>query len=193
VLTVVSLQIRVALPHLVIEHALAQRVLGTEGVGLSPRLFRRLSDSRGTTLVEAALITPLLLLLTFAIVDFASLFYVYLALENGVSQGTRYGVTGNQMDDPMNPGSKLSRADSIKTAMRQATPTLTIDNAAFSFSHMPPGGGVWIGGTGGPSDIEKLTVNYTWNIITPLLWPFFGNRQIQFTVDSAMKNEGRFQ
>jgi Flp pilus assembly protein TadG len=52
-----------------------------------PRLSRkRLGDSRGATLVEAAVLTPLLLLLTFSIMDFASLFYVYLALENGVSQ-----------------------------------------------------------------------------------------------------------
>ena len=144
-------------------------------------------------MVEAALITPLLLMLTFAIVDFASLFYVNLALENGVSQATRYAVTGNQVDDPLNPGSKLSRADSIKTIMRQATPTLTINDSAFSFSHMPPGGAAWLGGTGGPSDIEKVTVSYTWNIMTPLLRPFFNNGQVQFTVDSAMKNEGRFQ
>ena len=62
---------------------------------VSHRVFRRLKDSKGTSLVEAALITPLLLLLTFGICEFASLFYVYLALENGVSQATRFGVTGN--------------------------------------------------------------------------------------------------
>ena len=60
-----------------------------------PRLSRkRLRDCKGNTLVEAAVLTPLLLLLTFSIMDFASLFYVYLALENGVSQASRYGVTG---------------------------------------------------------------------------------------------------
>jgi Flp pilus assembly protein TadG len=32
------------------------------------------------------LITPLLLMLTFGIIDFASMFYVYLALENSVSR-----------------------------------------------------------------------------------------------------------
>ena len=62
---------------------------------LSRRLFRRLRSSRGATLVEAALIIPLLLLITFSIVDFGALFYVYLALENGVSQATRTAVTGN--------------------------------------------------------------------------------------------------
>jgi hypothetical protein len=153
----------------------------------------RLRDSRGTSLVEAALITPLLLLLTLSIVDFGVLFYVYLALENGVSQATRYGVTGNLMDDPGNPGTPLSRTDSMKLAMRQAAPTLTINDAAFTFNHMPAGGNAWVGGTGGPSEIEKLSVSYTWTFYNPLMWPFFNNGQITLNVDSAMKNESRFQ
>jgi Flp pilus assembly protein TadG len=160
---------------------------------LSPRLITRLRDATGANLVEAAIVTPLLLLLTFSIVDFASLFYVDLALENGVSVATRYGVTGNQMADPSNPTVTLSRTDSIKMAMRQATPTLTLDDSAFTFSHMSPGATTWAAGPGGPNDIEKVTVDYTWNIMTPLLKPFFTGGQIHFTVESAMKNEGRFQ
>ncbi len=153
----------------------------------------RLRDTAGTSIVEAAVLTPLLLLLTFSIADFGALFYVYLALENGVAQASRYGVTGNLMDDPAHPGTPLSRTDSMKTAMRQATPTLTINDSAFSFSFMAPGAAGWTGGTGGPGDIEKVTVDYTWTLMTPLLRPFFTNGQIHLTVDSAMKNEARFQ
>jgi TadE-like protein len=154
---------------------------------------RRLSDARGTNLLEAAIITPLLLLLTFTTVEFSSVFYVYLALEHGVSQATRYGVTGNLMDDPANPGTPLSREGSIKAAMRQATPTLTIDDAAFSFQHLTSGGGGWVGGPGGPDDIEKVTVAYTWTFFTPLMRPFFPSGHLDLRVDSAMKNEGRFE
>jgi hypothetical protein len=157
------------------------------------RVFRRLRDNKGASLVEAAIITPLFLLLTFSIVDFGSVFYAYLALENGVSLATRYAVTGNQMDDPANPGSKLSRQDSIKTAMRQATPTLTIDDGAFSFSHRSPGGNAWLGGSGGPSDIERVSIDYNWKFLTPLIGVFFSGGQINLRVDSAMKNEGRFE
>jgi hypothetical protein len=153
----------------------------------------RLRNERGSTMVEAAVITPLLLLLTFSIVDFASMFYVYLALENGVSQATRYGVTGQLKDDPANPGFQLSRTESIKAAMRQATPTLTIPDSAFTFAHRPPGGNAWLGGTGAPSDIEKVSVQYTWKFYDPLLKPFFANGQVTLKVDSAMKNEAKFQ
>ena len=159
-----------------------------------PRLSRkRLRDCKGNTLVEAAVLTPLLLLLTFSIMDFASLFYVYLALENGVSQASRYGVTGQQMDDPLNPGSKLSHGDSMIAAMRAATPTLNIPSTAFSFSNRPVGGSTWVAGNGAPGTVEKITVDYTWDIVTPLIRPFFTNGQIHFKVESAMKNEVPFQ
>lgn len=153
------------------------------------RTFAFLSDCTGVNMLEAAIITPLLLLLTFAVVDFASIFYVYLALENGVSQATRLAVTGRTLDDPLNPGTSLNRADSIKLAMRQATPTLTIPDGDFSFYFKSPGASSWSSGVGGPGDIGKVSVNYTWNIMTPLLRPFFTNGQVQFTVESAMKNE----
>jgi hypothetical protein len=154
------------------------------------RIFRRLRDAQGTSLVETALITPLLLLLTFSIVDFGALFYVYLALENGVSQATRFAVTGNLMDDPLNPGTPLSRDNSIKLAMRRATPTLTIDDSAFTFSHMAPGGATWLGGSGGPNELAKVSIGYTWRFFNPMLSVFFAGGQITLNVDSAMKNEG---
>jgi hypothetical protein len=157
------------------------------------RLLRVFRDTAGANLLEAAIITPLLLLLTFAIVDCASLFYAYLALENGVSQATRFAVTGNTKDDPGQPGAQMSRADSIKAALREATPTLRIPDNAISFSHLPQGAQNWVGGVGAPNEIEKLSVDYTWSLMTPLLRPFFDHGEIHLRVDSAMKNEGRFQ
>jgi Flp pilus assembly protein TadG len=156
------------------------------------RALAWLKDCRGANLVEAALVTPLLLLLTFAIADFGGLFYAYLALESGVSQATRFGVTGQTLDDPDNPGNTLSRTDSIKAAMRRATPTLTIPDGAFAFSHLPQGSTVWVAGTGGPNEIERVQINYDWQLMTPLVAAFFPNGQLRLTVSSSMKNEPRF-
>lgn len=152
---------------------------------LSRRLFRRLNASEGTNMIEAAILTPLLLVVTFAIVDFGVLLYVNLALANGVSLATRYGVTGTTMGG-------LSRENSMRAAMRDNTPTLTLDDAAFSFSHMAAGGGAWIAGAGGPDDVEKLRVDYTYRLMTPFLRPLFTNGEVNFRVESAMKNEGLF-
>src|SRR5215510_12161696 len=84
--------------------------------GRTLMIGRRLKGARGNSLLETALILPLLLLVTFSIIEFGAMFYAYLALENGVSQATRYGITGNTQ-------ASMSRQDSIKAAMRDATPT----------------------------------------------------------------------
>ena len=152
----------------------------------SHRVLRRAVDATGTSLVEAAFITPLLLLLTFSVVDFASMFYVYLALENGVTQASRFGVTGRVADG-------LSHEASIIAAMRNATPSLTIADDDFTFTHMVPGGGAWLAGAGGPSDISRVTVNYEWPLMTPLVRPFFPDGKLRIRVESAMLNEPRFE
>jgi hypothetical protein len=150
------------------------------------RIFRRLGDSSGANMIEAALITPLVLLVTFAIIDFGGFFYAYLALENGVSQATRYGITGNTMPN-------LNRVDSIKAEMRRSTPTLTLPDGAFSFSSKPVIGGAWTAGPGVPGDILRVSVNYTWTFWTPLVKPFFPpNGDISITVHSLMVTEPIF-
>jgi Flp pilus assembly protein TadG len=150
------------------------------------RRVTRIRDSRGATLVEAAIITPLLLLMTFSIVDFAGVFYVWMALENGASQATRYAVTGQLK-------SGMTREQTIKAAMREATPTLTLDDGMFSFSHLKPHETVWTSGTGAEDDIGKVTVTYQWTLMTPLIRPFFTGGVINLKVESAMKNEKSFQ
>jgi hypothetical protein len=146
------------------------------------RLVRRLRDSSGQSIVEAAIITPLLLLSTFAVVDFGVLFHANLALENGVAMAARYGITGAMMDGK-------SREESIMEVMRSSTPTLTLDDDAFHFSHLS--GGHWIDGAGGPGEIEKVTVTYTHDMI--VLTPFLTDGEVTLRVESSMKNEDRFE
>jgi Flp pilus assembly protein TadG len=150
------------------------------------RVVGPLKRCGGTNLIEAAILTPLLLLLSFSIVEFASIFYVYLALENGVTQATRFAVTGQTLNDPVT-GTPMSRQASVILAMQRATPSLTIDSSAFSFSHLS--GGTWSPGFAASGEVGKVTVDYTWSIMTPLLKPFFTNGRVHVTVDSAMKNE----
>jgi hypothetical protein len=151
---------------------------------MTRRLRRLVGDASGANLLEAALVTPLVLLLTFSIVDLAMVLFVYLALENGVTQATRAGVTSA-------PGG--GRAESLKQAMREATPTLTIPDDAFTFSHLPPGASAWVGGPGGPDDVERITVDYRWQLLTPVLRPLFSGGAVHMRVESSRKNEWRLE
>ena len=87
-------------------------------------------DCGGNNLVEGALVTPLLLMLTFGIVDFATMFYVYVSMESGISQATRFAVTGATKDDPDHPGTPMGSEGTIRAAMAEAAPTLNVDASA---------------------------------------------------------------
>jgi hypothetical protein len=146
------------------------------------RLGRRLQNEKGQSMIEAAIMLPVLLLITFAIIDFGLLFSVNLALESGVSQAARYGMTGQTQGG-------LSREDSILAALRQATPILNLDEADIQFSHLVGGG--WASGVGGPGSIQRISVTYTHRVL--VLTPFFPNGQIELRAESTMKNEERFE
>ena len=131
--------------------------------------------------MEAALALPLLLVVTFAIIDFSWFLSSYMALQNGVSEAARYGITGNEM-----PGQ--TRTESIKAVMRSATPTLQIADQDFTFSHLV--GNNWVNGVGGPGEIERLRVTYTHEVL--VFKPLFPGGRVTLRAESAMKNEARF-
>jgi hypothetical protein len=85
--------------------------------------------------------------------------------------------------------SGLSREESIKAVMRQATPTLSIADGDFEFSHRS--NGVWVAGIGGPGDVERVRVTYDHQVF--VLRPLFTGGLVQMRVESSMKNEDRFQ
>lgn len=154
---------------------------------------RFLRDCGGNNLLEAAMVTPLLLVLTFGIVDFATLFYVYLSMESGVSQATRFAVTGATKDDPDNPGNPLSREGTIKAAMKDAISTIDTSDMTFTFTHMKPGTASWAGGAGGPGDIGRVAVEYSWRPLTPIVRPLLTDGKLTVHVESAMKNESKWE
>jgi hypothetical protein len=150
---------------------------------LGTRLGPRLRDAKGNSIIEAALIMPILMMVTFGIVDFGILFYKHLALESAVSQAVRYGITGNT-------GGAGSRQDAIKAVLRSSAPTLYIEDQDITFSRLA--GGNWVNGLGGPGDVERLSVNLTHRVL--ILAPFFQpDGTIVLHAESAMKNEDRFQ
>jgi hypothetical protein len=74
-----------------------------------------LKKRRGQGTVEFALALPLFVLVFFAIVEFAHLFYVRLTLQQAIRQAGRYMVTGRaDVPNPDDPKKKLPRKESIE-------------------------------------------------------------------------------
>jgi Flp pilus assembly protein TadG len=152
-----------------------------------------LKDTSGNTLLEAAMVTPLLLVLTFGLVDFATMFYVHLSMETGISQATRFAVTGATKNDPDNPSIPLSREGTIRAAMQEAAPTLDIDAMTFNFTHMKPGHTTWSSGAGGAGDIGRVSVEYDWEPLTPIVRPLLTDGKLRVRVESSMKHESKWE
>ena len=148
---------------------------------LTPRRVRRWS--RGAALAETGIIITLLIPITFAVMDFAGILYAFQAMQNGVSQATRYAVTGSSMTDAH--GAAMTREQSIRQAMRAVTPGFQLGDDAFTFYDVSTGGS----DSGGPNDIVRVTVVYNWQLFTPFLRPFFQSGYVTVRVASTMKNE----
>ena len=138
---------------------------------------------RGTALAEVGIIILPLVTISFAALDFAGILYTFLAMQNGVSQATRFAVTGNTVNDPS--GAAISRDQAIRQAMRGATPGFQIPDGAFTFTNVSKG----TSGTGGPNDIIRVTVAYDWQLLTPVLRPFIPSGYVTVRVASTMRNE----
>lgn len=101
----------------------------------------RRGKPRAQALVEFALILPLLLIVIFAIIEFARLLHAWLAIENGARFGVRYAITGDY--DPSNCASGTSdgvncdlanevdgaRIGSVNDAVRAGAPAILRNDA----------------------------------------------------------------
>ena len=111
-----------------------------------PRVLHRFRQTdTGQTLVEFAMVLPLMLILMFGIVDFGRAFYIWLTVTNAAREGARVGAT----QQPTGPiGTRISQAMG-PLGTSQLTTTL--------------------GNVQGPRG-EAMTVDltYNFNFVTPL-------------------------
>ncbi len=65
------------------------------------------------------MVVPLLLLLTFSVMDFGRMYFVRMNLQQAVDEAGRFASTGNHLPNPNTPGQNLSRVSSIIAEIQQ--------------------------------------------------------------------------
>ena len=103
---------------------------------------RNRQDGQG--LVEFALLLPVLMLILMSVFDFGRAIYAYSVVANSAREGARFAIT-----DPDNP-------DDIITVVQNAA--IGLDLAQLTVSVTYPG-----------VDLTRVEVNYTLELITPLV------------------------
>jgi hypothetical protein len=141
------------------------------------RLGRVCRCSRGTALVEMALVTPMLLVLFASIFEFGRMFHTRLTARHAVIEATRYAVTGNQLTDEES-GDLLDRATSIRRMVAERAYNLPVTPEAIVID--PADGG-------GPEDVVRITLIYSYDYSLPGFMDVLP--ELRFSVAAAMRNE----
>ena len=147
--------------------------------------MRRLQRSRergaaGQSLVEFALVFPVLIIMLIAIFDFGRLVFAYNAITNAAREGARVGIINQTesgiQDEVINQGTSLGlvAADVVVTYVKSDAPTQPCPDDP-------------------PKSLECLvvvTVSYDWQAITPVIGNIVG--PITVTAISEMPIERVF-
>lgn len=137
-----------------------------------------MSREKGQTLVEFALILPILLLTIFVIIESGRIFQAYVTVQHAAREGARYAVTGRW--EPEFAGESDPRIASIEAIAQNALAGLVIDGEAGydADARILPrhyeikifcqtSGGLAEGCAGGPNEKMAVQVAYRLEIITP--------------------------
>lgn len=83
-------------------------------------MIKRTRNERGQSVVEFAIIAPILFMVLFGIVQFAIIFNHKLTLADAVRAGTRQGAVSRQLPDPA--GAAIARVRSAASGSLDAAP-----------------------------------------------------------------------
>lgn len=108
----------------------------------------RLGNEKGQGMIEFALITPILLLMVFGIVEFGNLYRVKLSVDSALREGVRTASVQNTANDV-----------AILTSMQLVLSSLTTNQVTISPSQATRQSG----------DNVTITVNYPYNTLTGFL------------------------
>lgn len=136
------------------------------------RRFEKLKEEKGQSIVEFAIILPVLLLVLCGIIDFGWIYSNELSLNNCTREGARYGSihAGEANAEEMITNRILDvSTDSLKKDM-------TIE-VSFTNTTDPTAGDVII------------TVESRIDILTPIVGVFFDNQQVELSSTVTMKAE----
>jgi len=134
-------------------------------------------DERGAAAVEMALVTPILVMLLFGIVEFARVWNVKQVLTDAAREGTRVAVVAERQNLTV-----MELRDSVERVIRRTAVSAGIDTSPAKLTIDTTEG---IGGAGGTQARVQLTYQYT---------PLFGTwvlseSALRLRSTSVMRNE----
>jgi len=139
------------------------------------RIRAKMRRERGQTLVEFALLTPLLVILIFGFVDVSRIYQAWVTIEGAAREGARYGVTGRE-DCAIAADNRLSCIQYAATQRAQALTNNDTDLVVTvrSWDYPAYADPAVEGSPGVQCDALEVQVDYDFTPSTPLASTIFG-------------------
>lgn len=138
----------------------------------SPSLVHARSRARGQSLVEFALVLPIILVLLSAAADLGRLFYAFVSIENAAKEGAFYGALNPRCDVSkagcVDPNTVDWRVRNELTGVTISAPVTTCLDAVTSAPKSV--------NSCGEGDTYRVEVRHTFRLITPILGQILGDQ-----------------
>src|SRR6202022_1722859 len=102
-----------------------QRAFHDPGQAVKARFRASIRSQRSQGLVEFAIIAPILLLLTFGIIDFGRGLYYYITLQQAANEGARVAVRASYFIDPSGASHNYPNDADIQAAVQANAVNMT--------------------------------------------------------------------
>lgn len=154
------------------------------------QFFKRSSCEKGASLVEFALIFPILITIILSTLELGIMLAIKVNLQSCAMAGAYYGATGAYTTGTTRTASAQAVMNSgISGLLNPALVTITIQSfPSFSIASL---GGVGSTGTGSAGQVGMYKIQYSYSPASPLVAAFFGSTKV-LQATTYTKNEGTF-
>jgi len=152
--------------------------------------------TRGVSMVEFALILPILMLLTLGIIDFGRYFFVEHTLQFATREAVRLATVGGTLT--ASSGKTLDRAASIVQMIQDKASLAGMAASDLAISIYPitdtttysdPTGWSAIQNAGSAGDYMRVRTSYVFTFLTPFVGAFFTNGVNTISAQATYRNE----
>jgi len=128
-------------------------------------------NARGQSLVEFALLLPILMLIVVVLVDLGRAVYYYSVVHNAAREGARYGIVHYNLSRDDLIANIITTAHDLAIGLDQAELTITPNVPAYPIES---------------GDILEVTAEYSFEAVTPLANLFIAGGVIDLSSSSTM-------
>ena len=152
-------------------------------------ILPRLRNSRGTGIVEFAMVLPMMILLFFIIIEFGRYGFVQHTLQFATREGVRLALVGGTGTTPDQRYASIVKRIQDCAAVAMPPGTVSISIYPTNPDYTDPSGWLGLKDPGLPGSYMRVRTQYDLQFITPVIGSFISGGHILVQAQATYRNE----